>query len=167
MMTNYTRMTRTQHRELQKAAIEMLPIFDETDALAVTLTMRQRALVDDYFHTLDDVNAQKNMRHFINLLSREVFKSAHRRKHVTIQIIPSLQRSLSGRLHYHALIRVPPGVDRDTFKHLIREFWLQTYFGDDQIDIQDAYDVTGFASYMTRDARDPNIDWCNLHIADA
>ena len=112
MTANYTRMTKLQQRELQKAALETLPVFDETDTLAVTLTMKQRALIDNYFHNLDEIEAAKNLRHFINLMSREVFKSAHRRKRVTIQIIPSLQFSLSGRLHYHALIRVPSGVDR-------------------------------------------------------
>lgn len=167
MTKNVITTTKAQHRDLQKAALETLPVFDETDTLAVTLTMKQSVFIDFYFHRLDDIKAQKNLRHFINLLSREVFKNAHRRKHKTIQIIPSLQFSPEERLHYHALIRVPPGVDRDTFKQLIREFWLKTYFADYQIDIQDAYDVTRFASYMTRDARDPNIDWTNLHIADA
>jgi len=157
-----------QQQKLQQAALDTLPHWRNSDVLAVTLTMKQNVLIDYYWHRLDRIKAEKNLRHFINLVSRKTFKSAHRRKHVTIQIIPSLQRApLTRRLHYHALILVPSVIDPDTFKQHIRESWKQTYFGDDQIDIQDAYDVTGFASYMTRDPRDPNIDWLNLHIADA
>lgn len=145
---------------VQKEIRDFLPVWSEDETFAVTLTMKQNTKG----RTLDESSASQNLRHFLNLLSRDCFGSAARRYKKAIEVIPVLEESYSGRLHYHLTLRNPHPKDALKFHHRIKDCWAKTDFADAQTDIQRTYDVAGWNRYITKDRRD-NIDWENYHTA--
>lgn len=139
---------------------DFFPKFPRDETFAVTLTMKQHTKGQ----TLDEMKASQNLRHFLNLLNREVFGTAAKRKNMSVEVIPVMERSYSGRLHYHLTLRNPHPEKAILFQDRIRNCWAKTNFADAQIDIKQALDVAGWNRYITKD-RHPNIDWENYHTA--
>jgi hypothetical protein len=139
---------------------DFLPTFPDDETFAVTLTMKQHTKGQ----TLDEMNASQNLRHFLNLLNRACFGTAARRKNMSVEVIPVLEKSYSGRLHYHLTLRNPNPKQAFFFQQRIADCWKKTDFADAQIDIQIASDVSGWNRYITKDRR-TNIDWENYHAA--
>ncbi|MBL4751952.1 MAG: hypothetical protein JKX71_15480 [Amylibacter sp.] len=145
--------------KLRKAARAFIPNFPEHETFAVTLTMKQHA----HTETLDRQAAEKNLRHFLNRLNRKCFGSAAVRRHnKRVEVIPVLEKSYSGRLHYHLTLRNPLPDRPFFFKQMIGRCWSETKYADKHIDIQEAYDVQRWNSYITKQ-HTKNIDWNNYH----
>lgn len=106
------------------------------NCFGVSLTMKQCA--DGEW--LDEVRASKNLRLFMNQLNGAVFGKRFRRFGARLKVIPFLERSSSGRLHYHLVLENPFPASPDSFERLIEATWSQTPFGyyhayvDQQID---------------------------------
>lgn len=139
---------------------EFLPCWSEDETFAVTLTMKQHTKGQK----LDEISASQNLRHFLNLLSRACFGSAARRYNKKVEVIPVLETSYSGRLHYHLSLRNPHPNEAFYFQQRIKDCWTKTDFADAQIDVQRSTDVAGWNRYITKDNRG-NIDWENYHTA--
>ena len=127
---------------------------------AVTLTMRQNLNGEK----LDRIKAQRNMKHFLNLINKRFFGNAHRRYGKKVSVFPILEISYSQRLHYH-LIMENPDIDRDEeFKRIVLSEWLKTDFGYKESAIKKVYS-SGWKNYMLRNlnmASEVDID--NIHF---
>ena len=139
---------------------DFFPQWSEDETFAVTLTMKQRTKGQK----LDEISASQNLRHFLNLLNRACFGSAARRFDKKVEVIPALEKSYSGRLHYHLALRNPHPNDSFYFQQRIKDCWAKTDFSDAHIDIQRSTDVSGWNRYITKDIC-TNIDWENYHTA--
>lgn len=133
--------------------------------LGVTLTMKK-------FHRRknDDIRSSRNFSHFMNRLNKRTFGSSGKRFNRSINRIPILEYSQSeDRYHYHTIIEIPKHSDgirihRERFKFMIRDSWLKTDFGYNQIDIQDLYkdNPQGWGSYITKFLNsNDQTDWRN------
>lgn len=153
--------------QLKRQLREFIRDFPKEESFAVTLTMKQYT----QGQRLDEARASKNLRHFLNRLNRSCFGNAARRNSRRIEVIPNLEKSYSGRLHYHLLMRNPFPDNPVLFEEKIKDCWKKTLFADHQTKIEEAYDPPGWNSYITKDVakkdeRDRStIDWENYHTA--
>ncbi len=138
--------------------------YDLESCLGVSLTLKQFA----EGVKLDDIRASKNLRHFLNFLNTEVYGKRFKRFGKKLNVIPSLERSSSGRLHYHLVLQQPqsrhPEMAQEAdkaFLALIQSCWERTPFGYEQIHIHDRVDH-GWTDYISKTANaGDGIDWQN------
>lgn len=138
--------------------------YDLNGCLGVSLTLKQFALGVK----LDEIRASKNLRHFLNFLNTGVYGKRFKRFGKRLNVIPALERSSSGRLHYHLVLQKPqsrhPEMAQDadkSFLELIENCWKRTPFGYEQIHIHDRVDH-GWTDYITKNAiTGDGIDWQN------
>jgi hypothetical protein len=138
--------------------------YDLESCLGVSLTMKQFA----EGVKLDDIRASKNLRHFLNFLNTEVYGKRFKRFGKKLNVIPALERSSSGRLHYHLVLQKPqsrhPEMAQEAdkaFLALIQSCWKRTPFGYEQIHIHDRVDH-GWTDYISKTANTGDgIDWQN------
>ena len=126
-------MNKMDRNRARQELRDFLPHFPEDETFAVTLTMKQNVMIDGYHHRLDRISASKNLRHFLNRLNRAAFGNAARRYERTVRVIPALERSHSGRLHYHLAIQNPRSETPFFFKQRIKDCWQQTTWADAEI----------------------------------
>ena len=88
---------------MRSELLDFLPIFPVEQTLCVTLTMKQYTNGE----ALDEIKASRNMRHFLNLMNAEHYGNNFKRKNKRLSVIPSIEKSHSGRLHYHLTIKMP------------------------------------------------------------
>lgn len=131
---------------------------DLEDMLAVTLSMKQNVMGEK----LDAIKAAKNFRHFMNLLNKKTYGNSFRRHGKKIEVIPVLETSYSGRLHYHLAIRNPYPEKPEWFESQIRNLWSNTHWGYSGIDIQTGAD-TGWIGYIAKLGPHDEVDWENMH----
>ena len=138
--------------------------YDLDGCLGVSLTLKQFALGVK----LDEIRASKNLRHFLNLLNSEVFGKRYKRFGKKLNVIPALERSSSGRLHYHLVLQKPqsrhPEIAQEAdraFLALIENCWKRTDFGYAEIHIHDRIDH-GWTDYISKNANTGDgIEWEN------
>ena len=138
--------------------------YDLNGCLGVSLTLKQFA----EGVKLDEIRASKNLRHFLNLLNTEVYGKRFKRFGKRLNVIPALERSSSGRLHYHLVLQKPqsrhPEMAQDAdkaFLSLVENCWKRTPFGYEQIHIHEQVDH-GWTDYITKNANTGDgIDWLN------
>jgi hypothetical protein len=123
---------------------------------AITLTMKQG--VDR--QRLDEMTGSQNFRHFMNVLTKKVFGNTGVRFGRRIEVIPVIERSSAGRLHYHIAIKVPESVEIDRFEALVEESWKRTRFGYRELKIERELD-DGWIDYMTKPKNWNEVDWQN------
>jgi hypothetical protein len=138
--------------------------YDLDGCLGVSLTLKQFA----EGVKLDEIRASKNLRHFLNLLNSEVYGKRFKRFGKRLNVIPALERSSSGRLHYHLVLQKPQSrhveiaqeADK-AFLSLVENCWKRTPFGYEQIHIHDRIDH-GWTDYISKNANTGDgIDWLN------
>lgn len=121
----------------------------------VTLTLKQRL----NGHRLDEITSSQNLRHFTNLLNKKVFGNGSKRFGSKLEIIPILEKSKMDRYHYHLCLRKPDTQSDQNFEILIRECWVKTRWGYNEIHIHRQID-NGWIDYITKS---DDIDWINFH----
>lgn len=113
--------------------------------LAVSLTMKQQ----DFPNTLNELEAEKNLRHFLNRLNKQAFGNAAVRHNRKIAVIPSLERSPSGRWHYHLSMKNPFPSEAHC-RRSVELCWAKTRWGYDEIDVRPLFDPEGWVRYITK-----------------
>ena len=146
----------TAARDALESYLTELPL---SGSLGVTLTLRQ----GDHLGRLDEVGASKNLRHFLNRLNSEVLGKRFKRFGTRLNVVPVLERSHAGRLHYHLVLENPFPDDPLRSDALIEQEWTKTRFGYRETHIDHQIDQ-GWVRYITKskDASD-GIDWDNFH----
>lgn len=95
---------------------------------------------------LDSIYAEKNIRHFINVLQ----------DNIGMQIFNVFALQKSGtRWHCHGIIEKPKQYKSKLFKHLMLGIWQQTDFGtvgqdSKEFHIEKIFNANGWLSYSTR-----------------
>ena len=139
---------------------------------ALTLTMKQSRRVmtqrGEVVERLTTYSAATNMRHFINRLNAGLYGNAAKaaRGGKSIRLLGALEGGATGtNLHYHCVIgRLPEWMAAKERDGIIRAAWLQTHFGNEQVNIQ-ALTTTGWMSYMVKELGKLScdiIDWENV-----
>lgn len=110
--------------------------------------------------------ASQNVRHFINVLSRQTLGNTSYKYGKRIQIMPIVEGTVEGVLHYHAQIECPNLELRPVFPTLMASIWSQTLWGA-QIHVVPV--DSGWINYITKQRSKPvfadAVDWQNAHLA--
>ncbi|WP_186030212.1 hypothetical protein [Burkholderia gladioli] len=138
---------------------------------AVTLTMKQsRTVMTDKGQTvqrLTQIEASANFAHFMKRLNAMVYGHAAKRYGKTVHVVPVIEGIATDKgLHYHCMIgNFCEGADDSLITAAIRTAWLQTGFGNVQIDVQPMYG-DGWIDYITKEVGkgdSDNVDYGNVH----
>jgi hypothetical protein len=94
--------------------------------LAVTLTVKQALLSErGGLLPLTEIQAKKELRHFMTRLNRAVYKCAAR-KGKKLRVIPVVEKDADGRWHYHLAIEPPAHLNPDQFAAEIISSWSES-----------------------------------------
>ena len=151
-------------KELQSATRSFISLDLFCNPCGVTLTMKQA----NAWTTLDPINASVCFRHFRNRINKKLFGNAAKRFHTFTPIVALIEKSLSGRYHYHCVIDRPARISCAAFEHIVSTQWANTPFGYTEIDFQHEID-SGWIAYITKRSQKSNfgdsIDWLNTQIS--
>lgn len=98
---------------------------------------------------IDEYWAKKGFGQFMRRLNRAVYGSANRHHGKRLRVVPIIEKSLDGRLHYHVAIEPPAHLDNDEFCRLAMLIWLKTPLGYGHGDVAPHADA-GWIDYMTK-----------------
>jgi hypothetical protein len=140
-------MTQWQQR---RALTELCDTSNWSSVVSVTLNLKQAyPTCNGGFMVVDDIAAKKAFRNFMNRLNRLVYGSANRHYDKRLRVIPILEKSKSGRWHYHAAIEPPIHMTNAEFRDAVTEAWqtidLSYGYGDITFDAD-----AGWISYITK-----------------
>lgn len=111
---------------------------------------------------LDKIYSSRNLGHFLNRLNKDLFGNSFRRFGKKVEVVPIFETSISGRLHYHLAMKNPKPDYPMLFGLKIRQHWLKTPWGYNEIDINHNIN-NGWIDYITKTKGDDYIDWANYH----
>lgn len=148
-------LNKIQKKELRNFILK----FDEVDMLSVTLSLKQRHFVEK----IDRIKAQTNFRHFMNRLNRKRFGNLFSRYKKRLRVVPSLETSYSGRLHYHVFLEDPFPEDLERSKSIIDECWSKTKFGYSDNLIVRTFSQKGWLDYISKQGLE-SMDFENFHL---
>lgn len=146
----------------------------QEDLLAVTLTFKQAIRTNESAGAglirLDRQKAEKNMRHFLNLLNQRVLGKRFRRFNKRLISVPVYEQSESTRFHAHLVLQKPSDKTLEEFTEVIESCWQRCDFGYKNIDVQLITD-SGWLAYMLKDRTKMDgaidaIDFLNCHLVD-
>lgn len=112
---------------------------------------------------LDQVEASKNLRHFLNRFNKKAFGNGFYRYGRKALVISMLEKTYAGRWHYHLALKNPFS-DLDICGSTIEGCWAKTRWGYREIDIQPMHS-DGWISYITKGPSTDGWDVENTHLA--
>jgi hypothetical protein len=118
---------------------------------------------------IDDIQSERNFRHFQNVLNRKVFGNSYQRYGRKLQSLVVREVSGGGRHHLHLILETPQKIPPNIFVWMIRESWVSTNYGYDHIHMeipQTSQREDGYLTYMMKGKTKPtglpnSIDWMN------
>lgn len=144
---------------LKESIKDYVKDFDTNNCFGVSLTLKQR--VDNKTLT-NDISSQ-NLRHFLNVLNKKCFGNSFTRFNKRLRVLPVLERSKTGRYHYHLTLQNPFIDNPDRFESMINFTWFKTNYGYRHIHINRNINQ-GWNDYITKfNTRDDEIDWMNFN----
>lgn len=133
--------------------------------MAVTLTMRRVLARNGVRYWIDGQQCKQNLRHFLNVISRRLFRGDARRGK-RLRCFSVLEYSETVRPHYHLIVENPTSMSAGFFRLLLQSFWSRTTWGYRQIEAVSC--DSGWNKYMTKLRTKPDfdlaIDWENSHF---
>jgi hypothetical protein len=127
--------------------------------IGVTFTMKQEGAKGK----LNKLSASQNLRHFMNVLNRKVYKQQFKRFNKRLKVLPVIENSYNERLHFHTLMGVPENIKLNDYIQLIKETWAKTDYGYRQIDVK-PFINSGWTEYITKfKSSDDDVDWENFY----
>jgi len=147
-------------KQLQQHIRNYLENIDLSRFIGVSLTMKHN--VDG--QVLDSFSSSQNLRHFMNLLNKQIYGNRFSRYGLKLEIFPVLEKSVGGRLHYHMVVESPLDLDYDRFNHIVHTLWMTTKFGYREVHIDKSID-DGWIKYITKfHHTEDQVDWENVHL---
>lgn len=144
---------------LKESIKDYVKDFDTTNCFGVSLTLKQR--VDN--KSLTNNISSQNLRHFLNVLNKKCFGNSFTRFNKRLRVLPVLERSKTGRYHYHLTLQNPFIDNPDRFESMINFTWFNTNYGYRHIHIHRNVNE-GWNDYITKfNTRDDEIDWMNFN----
>lgn len=151
------------NKKLRAGVIDFCSILAWTNPTAATLTLKEGRTTNGIFIKPDPIIYSKNMRHFLNVLNKKIFRNRARR--TRIKCIPILEGCSTKRFHYHLALDCPEKISASEFEIAIRSTWKDTDWGYRTMDVQRCYN-DGWISYIaklkTKEAYSDAIDWINV-----
>ena len=136
--------------EENTALIRMCDTSQWRSVVGLTLNLKQSIKLETGgFVKVDELTAKKAFRHFMNVLNRHIYKAAFRHQGKQLRVVPILERSESGRWHYHVAIEPPVYMESNEFADAAMEAWLQTPLGYGHGEIS-LYVDAGWNAYMAK-----------------
>lgn len=141
-----------------------------SNPFAVTLNLKQAAKIETdrgpSYVRLNEHYAAKNLRFFINKVTKHYHGNAGRRFGKRLPIIPVLEGGNGHRLHYHLMLDLPETARIEEVYPFFAATWMRTDWGYGQVNIQQSPDG-GWLNYITKfrskvDVGE-SIDWMNLY----
>src|SRR5690348_1686787 len=120
--------------ELQKATRGYLKDFNWTNPVAVTLTFKRAIPIKQRLVKGDHDAYHKNVRHFLNVLNKTIYRSLARNKWV-MSVASVVETGAFDGIHYHLLIDSPTHIGFEHFTALIHRAWSKTQWGHHKIDV--------------------------------
>lgn len=159
-------MNPCQDPRIQSAIRQWTCIERWTHPFAVTLTLRQsRQVAGASSAYLTPELASRNVRHFLNLLNKEIYGSAAQRFNKRIRSLAVAEGTATKRLHYHLMLDCPHSHHIDHFPSMVAEAWAKTDWGYPQMIVRSC--DKGWLSYMTKFRDKPDFasafDWDLCH----
>lgn len=155
---------------IQSTLREWLCVDDWNHAFALTLTLKQRIGGDGGISaaatSLTREIASQNLKHFLNVMNKQVYGSASQRHGKRLPVFSVLEGGNGKRLHYHLAIDCPRNDLIEVFPAMVILTWRTTLWGYDQTHVTPC--DAGWVNYMTKLRDKPDfasaIDWENCHI---
>jgi hypothetical protein len=138
-----------------------------TSPHAVTLTLKTRTLVGSVWQTLTQLDAQQNLRHWLNVIRKKLVKRGFT-KHAELQRVPIYEggRTQGIRPHYHLVLDKPDCIQTPEYETLIQSEWARTRWGHHRVTVEACYDAAGSLDYITKlrtkEHYPDSIDWTNF-----
>lgn len=156
--------------DIQRSLREWLHLFVWQHPQALTLTLKQRIGGDGGISavatSLTRQIASQNLKHFLNVLNKEVYGTAAQRHGKRLPVVSVLEGGNGKRLHYHLVIDCPRDDLIEVFPTMVISCWRKTLWGYDQTHVKPC--DAGWINYMTKLRDKPDfasaIDWENCHI---
>lgn len=152
--------------ELKREVIGFVQTFKWEAPYAVTLTFKAGIWAPDGGWLKCQLHdAEKNVRHWLNVVSRRLFRRSHHSANPGLKCVAVKEETDLVRLHYHLMIERPGGWNDAAFIDLLTREWQRTDWGNDQV-VVEACDL-GWLGYIakrkTKREYDLSIDWGNTH----
>ena len=143
---------------LRESIKEYVKDFDTNNCFGVSLTLKQRV---DQKSINNDISSQ-NLRHFLNVLNKKCFGNSFKRFNKRLRVLPVLERSSTGRYHYHLTLQNPFIDNPDKFESMINFTWFNTNYGYRHIHIHRNVNE-GWNDYITKLNTGGEVDWINFN----
>jgi hypothetical protein len=128
-----TSMSREHNLVLRTAVLDFCRSRTWTNPHAVTLTLRQVALVGGHSRQLTPLDAQQNLRHFLNVLRKQLLKHGLS-KNASLWCLPIFEGGDNQtRPHYHLMLDNPASIDTRT--PIIQHEWRRTLWGHQRVTV--------------------------------
>ena len=160
-------MTYVSAQAIQNSVRQWVDIDTWHHPFAVTLTLKQRiggdGGVSAASESLTPEIASRNLRHWLNVMNKQVYGSAAQRHGRRLPVFAVLEGSSGKRLHYHLIIDCPRDELTVAFPAMVVTTWRKTLWGYDQTVVKPC--DAGWLTYMTKLRDKPDfasaIDWMN------
>ena len=115
----------------QKDAIKQLcDTSDWSSICAFSFNLKQKIpLRNGEYVLLDELGSKKVFKKYIHLLNRSIYRSAYRHHGKRLRIMPFLEKSASGRWHYHVAMEPPAHLSNEEFVKTAMLLWENTEWG--------------------------------------
>lgn len=135
---------------------------------AVTLTFKRGILVDHHYVPLSRDAASRDLRHFLNVVSRKAISRSELRNGKRVACLPVYEDE-NVAPHYHLVVDRPDTMAEPEFEDLLWKSWQKTDFGNRQVDVRPCDE--GWVRYILKRRTKSNfcdsIDWMNFHKPDS
>jgi hypothetical protein len=114
----------------KQALIRMCATCHWRSRIGLTLNLKQSVTTGlGGFVPVDELMAKKAFKHYMNILDRRIYGPANRRHGKRLKVVPILEKSASGRWHYHAVMEPPDYMPATDFGAFAMDTWLNTPLG--------------------------------------
>lgn len=147
--------------KLRSELTQSIKLHDWTSQHAVTLTFKESVRDLPPKRLPDDLRAQKNVRHFQNLLNRALLPRCANRKGLRLAsaFVFEFGGDRTAGLHCHGIIECPDPDLVETLPRLVAELWTgRTFWGDQQLKVVPCNQ--GWVHYMLKVRTKPDYAQC-------
>lgn len=114
---------------------------------------------------LTEGDAQRNLRHFLNVLHKKLGAYGFQKK-AELQCVPVLEGDDVVRPHFHLMLDRPACIGPEEYGELIAYEWSRTHWGNQRVTIEPCRNEDGWLSYITKLRTKSDyaaaIDWTNF-----
>ena len=158
-------MNKTKDIAIRDALLDFCKTLRWTNPQAVTLTLRLARLVGPSWAPLTRLDAQQNLRHFLNVLHKKL-GSRGLPKQAQLHCVPIFEGHDTVRPHLHLMLDRPNCIDAAEYAALIRHEWARTFWGHREVSVEPCHDDSGWLGYIsklrTKKEYADAIDWTNF-----